>query len=137
MNKTKNYLREIEVLIRARYPVIYIQSWEEQRVQEWLMKVAKARSKHVYEWSFSTGIVNAGTESSASRTRASATQDPVKALDEVIAQIEPAIYIFKDLHPFLTQNNFGGCAQAQGDRGLCEEQLQDADTAFAHYESSA
>jgi hypothetical protein len=28
------------------------------------------------------------------------------ALDQVIEQVEPAIYLFKDFHPFLTRNNF-------------------------------
>ena len=28
------------------------------------------------------------------------------ALDQVIEQVEPAIFIFKDFHPFLTRNNF-------------------------------
>ena len=28
------------------------------------------------------------------------------ALDQVIEQVEPAIFIFKDFHPFLTKNNF-------------------------------
>ena len=27
------------------------------------------------------------------------------ALDQVIEQVEPAIFIFKDFHPFLTKNN--------------------------------
>jgi hypothetical protein len=28
------------------------------------------------------------------------------ALDQVIEQVEPAIFMFKDFHPFLTKNNF-------------------------------
>ena len=60
-------------MIRARYPIIYIVSWEEQRVQGWLVESAKQRQKRVFEWSFSTGIVPAGTSIQSQKTRQSAT----------------------------------------------------------------
>jgi len=101
-----NSLQDIEVLIRARYPIIYIVSWEEHRVQSWLIDVAKKRNKRVYEWSYTTGIIPAGEVSHSQRNRTAATKDPILAFDEVIAQVEPAIYVFKDLHPFLCPNNF-------------------------------
>ena len=106
MKKNRTALEEIEVLIRARYPILYIVSWEEQRVQDWLVEVAKKRNKRVFEWSFSTGIVAAGTSVQSQRPRTSTTKDPLAALDHVIDQVDPAIYLFKDLHPFLTRNNF-------------------------------
>ena len=106
MNKCRSALEEIEVLIRARYPILYIVSWEEQRVQDWLVEVAQKRNKRVFEWSFSTGIVPAGTSVQSQRPRTSTTKDPLAALDHVIDQVDPALYLFKDLHPFLTRNNF-------------------------------
>ena len=106
MKQCRTALEEIEVLIRARYPILYIVSWEEQRVQDWLIEVAKKRNKRVFEWSFSTGIVPAGTSVQSQRNRTSSTKDPLAALDHVIDQVDPAIYLFKDLHPFLTRNNF-------------------------------
>ena len=106
MKKTRTALDEIEILIRARYPILYIVSWEEQRVQDWLVETARKRNKRVFEWSFNTGIVPAGTSVQSQRPRTSTTKDPLAALDHVIDQVEPAIYLFKDLHPFLTRNNF-------------------------------
>jgi adenylate kinase family enzyme len=43
---------------------------------------------------------------SAQKSRASATRDPLAALEQVIEQVEPAIFVFKDFHPFLTRNHF-------------------------------
>jgi AAA+ superfamily predicted ATPase len=106
LKKTRSALEEIEVLIRARYPILYIVSWEEQRVQDWLVEVAKKRNKRVFEWSFSTGIVPAGTSIQSQRPRTSTTKDPLAALDHVVDQVDAALYLFKDLHPFLTRNNF-------------------------------
>ncbi|MDR3460274.1 MAG: AAA family ATPase [Verrucomicrobiae bacterium] len=101
-----NFQTEIETLIRARYPILYIISSEEMRVQNVVVDIAKKRQKKVFEWSYSTGIVPAGTSIQSHKNRNPATKDPLMALEQVIEQVEPAIFIFKDFHPFLTKNNF-------------------------------
>ncbi|MDB6027899.1 MAG: ftsH 2 [Verrucomicrobiales bacterium] len=101
-----NIQHEIETLIRARYPLIYIVSGEEMRVQNLIVEIAQRRQKKVYEWSYCNGIVPAGTSIQSQKHRNAATRDPLTALDQVIEQVEPAIFIFKDFHPFLTKNNF-------------------------------
>lgn len=98
--------QEIETLIRARYPLLYIVSSEELRVQELLLDIATKRQKRVFEWSCATGLVDAGTSIQSQKNRNTATRDPLAALDQVIEQVEPAIYLFKDFHPFLTRNHF-------------------------------
>ncbi len=101
-----NFQTELETLIRARYPILYILSSEEMRVQDLVVDIARKRQKKVFEWSYSTGIVPAGTSIQSQKHRNAATKDPLMALDQVIEQVEPAIFIFKDFHPFLTKNNF-------------------------------
>lgn len=101
-----NFATEIETLIRARYPILYIISSEEMRVQQLVLDVARKRQKKVFEWSYSTGIVPAGTSIQSQKNRNASTKDPILALDQVIEQVEPAIFVFKDFHPFLTKNNF-------------------------------
>jgi ATPase family associated with various cellular activities (AAA) len=101
-----NFQTELEVLIRARYPILYLISSEEMRVQSLVIDIARKRQKKVFEWSYSTGIVPAGTSIQAQKVRNPSTKEPLAALDQVIDQVEPAIFIFKDLHPFLTKANF-------------------------------
>jgi len=101
-----NFQTELETLIRARYPILYIASSEELRVQNLAVDIARKRQKKVFEWSYSTGIVPAGTSIQSQKHRNAATKDPLAALDQVIEQVEPAIFVFKDLHPFLTKSNF-------------------------------
>ncbi len=101
-----NFQTEIETLIRARYPILYIISSEEMRVQNLIIEIARKRQKKAFEWSYSTGIVPAGTSIQSQKHRNAATKDPLQALDQVIEQVEPAIFVFKDFHPFLTKNNF-------------------------------
>src|SRR5881296_2270403 len=96
---------EIETLIRARYPLLYLVTSEELRVQSMVMAIAEKRQKKVFEWSYTTGIVPAGTSIQSQKHRNAATKDPLVALDQVIEQVEPALFIFNDFHPFLTKNN--------------------------------
>src|SRR5216110_1636728 len=101
-----NFAQEIETLIRARYPILYIVSAEEARVQELVVDIAERRQKKVYEWSVSTGVVPAGTSIQSQKHRNAPTRDPLLALDQVIDQVEPALFVFKDFHPFLAKNNY-------------------------------
>jgi ATP-dependent 26S proteasome regulatory subunit len=101
-----NFQTELETLIRARYPILYIITSEELRVQNSVVEIARKRQKKIFEWSYSTGIIPAGTSIQSQKSRSAATKDPLMALDQVIEQVEPAIFVFKDFHPFLTRNNF-------------------------------
>jgi hypothetical protein len=98
--------QEIETLIRARYPLLYIVTSEESRVQELLLDIAAKRQKKLYEWSCTTGLTPAGASVQSTKVRNPATREPLAALDEVIAHVEPAVYLFKDLHPFLGKPGF-------------------------------
>ena len=102
---SRKQMNELEVLIRARYPLIYVISWEEQRVVAQVSKIAAKLGKNVFEWSINTGLVPAGTSIQSQKHKDSATQDPLVALGNVIEHVEPALYVFKDFHPFLKAQN--------------------------------
>lgn len=91
--------QEIEILIRARYPVIYVVTWEESRVEEVLAQIARRREKKLFSWSVSRGLQQFGAANSKADAK---TADPNTALDHVAESLENAIYVFRDLHPFLT-----------------------------------
>ena len=96
---------ELEVLIRARYPLVYVVTWEEQRLLKQVFKIASRLNKKVFEWSITMGLVPAGTSIQSQKQKDSATLDPLVALDNVIEHVEPALYVFKDFHPFLKGQN--------------------------------
>lgn len=89
---------ELDVLIRARYPIIYVTTWEEERVERCLREIARARKKQLYEWTITQGLCKVGSDQKKGRT--GNTTDPIAALDAVIDQVDPAIYMFKDFHRF-------------------------------------
>ena len=101
-----NFQTEIETLIRARYPILYVITSEEMRAQQILVEIAARRKKKVFEWTYSSGIVPAGASIQSQKGHNPATKDPLAALDLVIDQVEPAIFLFKDFHPFLTPKDF-------------------------------
>ena len=53
---------ELDVMIRARYPIIYVVSWEEERVEQQLARIAAARNKKLFIWTYTQGIVKYGSE---------------------------------------------------------------------------
>lgn len=91
---------ELDVLIRARYPIIYVTTWEEERVESCLRRIAAARKKQLFVWTITQGIVKSGSDTRQGKSGAGNTSDPIAALDAVIQNIEPAIYLFKDFHRF-------------------------------------
>lgn len=100
-----DFADELETLIRARYPILYVVTGEEQRVQEILLGIAARRQKKVFEWTCSTGLVPAGTSFQSKQHRQPATKDPVAALDQIIEQVEPALFVLKDFHPYIAKGN--------------------------------
>jgi len=99
------FKQELETLVRSRYPIIYVLTSEELRLQNLLREIAESREKRLFEWSCSVGIVPAGTSIQTQKGRVPSTKDPIQALDHVIEQVEPAIFLFKDFHPFLSRNH--------------------------------
>src|SRR5689334_19918127 len=101
-----NFQSELETLIRARYPILYVISNEEMRAQQLVLEIARKRQKKVFEWSCSMGMMPAGASIQSQKSRNPATRDPLNALDQVIELVEPAIFILKDFHPFLSKSNY-------------------------------
>ena len=86
---------ELEMLIRAKYPIIYIVSWEEGRVEAALRRIAQDRGKKILFWTITQGMVQNANH------RDNATKDPMTALDFVMDSREQALYVLKDFHAFI------------------------------------
>src|SRR3954453_5839143 len=76
---------ELEVLIRARYPILYVVSWEEERIERQLALMSTARNKKFYVWTYTQGIVRHGAaETQRTKGGTGSTTDPLAALDAVL-----------------------------------------------------
>ena len=92
---------EIGLLIRAKYPILYIVSWEERRIEDVLRAVARERRKKLYGWSLTEGIFP--LDDYEGPPVDPATHAPQRALDLIAGSQEQAIFVLKDFHPFLDE----------------------------------
>ncbi len=99
MTEQPPFLREIDTLIRARYPLLYLVTFEEQRVELLLGEVARAHGKDLVEWSATRGL---RTFTGAHRGEPiENTVEPVAALMHISRLTKPSIVLLKDFHRHL------------------------------------
>lgn len=90
---------ELNVLIQAQYPLIYLLTPEEERTEQAIAAIAQIKpQRRMFVWTVTHGIVEYGQPRSLTQHN---TVSPEAAIEWVVRQREPGIYIFKDLHPFI------------------------------------
>jgi SpoVK/Ycf46/Vps4 family AAA+-type ATPase len=89
---------EFELLLRARYPLIYIPTPEEERVEAVIAQAAKRLGdRAIYIWDFVDGYQGNPNDEGFGR------RNPLQALEflERVAENAAAIFILRDFHRFL------------------------------------
>jgi SpoVK/Ycf46/Vps4 family AAA+-type ATPase len=89
---------ELNILIQAQYPLIYLVTAEEDRAEKEIATIAqmKQSARKMFVWTLTHGMVEYGQ----ARTTQHNTISPEAAIEWTTRQKEPGIYVFKDLHPF-------------------------------------
>lgn len=91
-------LRDLELLIESRYPIIAIESFEEQRVELILQRTALDLEMPLFVWTVADGLRRSGSD-----TPLPDGKNPARALAMVADLTGDGIFFFKDLHRFLTE----------------------------------
>lgn len=91
-------------LLKARFPILSIETWEEERAIAEIEAVAadpeQVRTpRQVLTWSLTSGLVGSGDGPDRG------TQEPGAALQQVLGLEEPTVAVFKDLHGQLGHDN--------------------------------
>jgi SpoVK/Ycf46/Vps4 family AAA+-type ATPase len=93
-----SFSTELNLLLRARYPIVYIPTREEERVEAAIAQCAQALGERsVYTWDFVDGY--SGNPNDAGFGK----RNPVQAI-EFIEKLSPsagAVFILRDFHRFL------------------------------------
>jgi SpoVK/Ycf46/Vps4 family AAA+-type ATPase len=93
-----SFSEEFELLLRARYPLIYIPTQEEERVEGAIANSARQQgNRAVYTWDFVDGYHgNPNDEGFGKR-------NPLQALEfiEKLPPGSPAVFVLRDFHRFL------------------------------------
>lgn len=91
---------EIEVLIRAKYPILSVVSWEERRVEETVAGIAKSLNRTLHTWTLTQGMkppVNRTT----GPAKPTALPGELEALALVHEAPEYTVFLLKDFHPYM------------------------------------
>ena len=93
------FVQELDLLVRARYPLVYLLSSEEQRVEAIVAGLADTHGKALLGWSAASGFRRLG----GARTvlAPEGVKGPLEALAEIPKLAEPAIVLLADFHPYL------------------------------------
>lgn len=89
---------EFNLLLRARYPIIYIPTREEERVEAAIATCAKTQGdRAIYIWDFVDGYQGNPNDAGFGK------RNPLQALEfvEKLPASAPAIFILRDFHRFL------------------------------------
>ncbi len=84
---------QLDLMLRARYPLIYIVGSEEDPIQEVLWRVSERSTRTLYSWDIVRGWNDSGTDKGSA---IAALNRIAKAPDD-----RPALFVLKDLHPVL------------------------------------
>lgn len=94
-----SFIKELNLLIKARYPLIYISSLEEERIEYTIKKNLKLNNRlSIYSWDYIEGYkIGANKEKFA-------IKNPLQALEfiENLLIDRPCIFILKDFNKFLS-----------------------------------
>ena len=98
---------ELKVYIRARYPVLWLVSDEEERVGRMLAALASDLKRALWTWTSTAGfddarfVLDRAPARSVDASAGAAQRAPDKALDWIVQHPERAIFALLDLHPYL------------------------------------
>ena len=92
------FVRELDTLVRARDPLIYLVAWEEQRLDAILDELARRHGKGLLSWSVTRGLRRVGGARTAG---AEGAREPMEALAAIEKLADPSLVVLKDFHPYL------------------------------------
>lgn len=97
---------EIDILLRAAYPIICVLSYEERRVEASIINSVKKRflgaggGSPIYYWSCTEGMVDFDNG-----RRDDDVTSPIEILEKVGSSAEPAVFILRDFHEFMGEGS--------------------------------
>lgn len=94
-NSNTSIRGDIENLVKARYPLLYIISAEEKRVEENLVEVCRRTGLNFRRWSITEGLRDERGQT------VQEAKDPLKVLAWLSDTTEQCMLVLRDFHPFL------------------------------------
>jgi SpoVK/Ycf46/Vps4 family AAA+-type ATPase len=93
------FIEEFNLLLKARYSLLYISTYEEDRLEYTIRNCIKlGKTRAIYTWDFVDGFLNNPTKKEVGK------RNPLQALEfiETLTVDTPAIFLLKDFNKFFT-----------------------------------
>ncbi|MCL4834507.1 MAG: AAA family ATPase [Caldilineaceae bacterium] len=89
--------KELETYIRARYPLLWIVTPEEERALAEIEKLAVDLRRRLFLWSVTSGETNPHLPGREERVK----REPQAMLSWILESNDPGLWVLRDFHPFL------------------------------------
>ncbi len=89
-----NFIEELDILLRSRFTLICINSYEEERVMENILMLCDKSGRNCFVWDH-TDFFQSLTENTADIPSA---RDPLSALESIDKMEEQAVFVLRDFH---------------------------------------
>ncbi len=93
---------DLAMILNARIPIVAIESADERRVLELLLKIAMQRRLAFYEWRVTRGLRRGGFGAEPAPDKR--LQEPEELLEHIAGAEGPALYALCDFHPYLSDS---------------------------------
>jgi len=94
-------LIDLEIMMHSKVPLIVIETFEEPRAIEMIMRAGIKQNRPVFVWSITEGLKRMDLEHAVAERL---TNEPDATLSHIKASGRPGIYILCDFHPYLQDN---------------------------------
>jgi AAA+ superfamily predicted ATPase len=94
-------MEEIDLLVRSRYPVLYVLTHEEGRLESLLFRLARRQAKQLFTWTATRGLALVDDQAGGRTAERESLNDPSELLNHIAGREASAIFLLRDFHPFL------------------------------------
>ena len=91
--------QELDVYIRARYPLLWVVTPEEKRALAEIEALALDQKKRLLIWSATTGVTNPALPDRVDANK----RDPLALLGTILEDTDACIWVLRDFHPYLKE----------------------------------
>ncbi|GAB1256489.1 AAA family ATPase [Aurantivibrio plasticivorans] len=94
--------RDVGLLLDSRVPLLVVETYDEKRALDMLLRVANKRDRNIFRWTITDGLARLSfgpqVVSIADHT------EPQTILEHIKQTVTPAIYVLCDFHPYLHES---------------------------------
>lgn len=90
---------DLSLVLDSKVPIVVIETFDEKRALDMLLKVANVRRKTIFRWSVTDGLARMSFGPQV--VKVGEHTEPKAILEHIKQTLEPAMYVLCDFHPYV------------------------------------